>query len=119
VPVVSQVTEVLASLRDALPATGQAAFLSSLSDLLGARADLYGNLQDQIQNVIDQFDRFDEVPSISMLKVDAQDLGNEGFIREYFNALNPPSVADNAENIGIVLYGGTGLLSTLGKIFPI
>jgi hypothetical protein len=119
VPVVAEVTEVLASLRDILPATGQQAFLNNLSALLTQKAELFSLLQSQIQDVIDLFDRLGQVPSVSMLTVGGQDLGNDGFVREFFDANNPPVVGKGDFTLGVVLYGGSGVLDTLSKVFPI
>lgn len=119
VPIVADVTEVLASLRDLLPATGQKALQNSLSALMKEKSALFSRLQAQIADVIALFDRLGEVPSIAMLPVDAQDLGNDGFVREFFDADNPPVVGKGDFTMGIILYGGTGVLDTLRKIFPI
>jgi hypothetical protein len=76
-------------------------------------------LQSQIQDVIDLFDRLGQVPSVSMLTVGGQDLGNDGFVREFFDANNPPVVGKGDFTLGVVLYGGSGVLDTLSKVFPI
>lgn len=119
VPIIAQVTEVLASLRDILPATGQKAFLNSLSALMTKKAELFSLLQSQIQDVIDLFDRLGQVPSISMLTISGQSLGNNGFVREFFDANDPPVVGKGDFTMGIVLYGGKDVLNTLSRVFPI
>lgn len=118
VPVCAQVTEVLASIRDSIPAGGTSDFNARLAALLARKADLFGQIASQIQDVIDLFDNLDAT-GIHMLTVPVQDLGNEGFIREVFNAGNVPSVGKNDYTMGVVLYGGSGILNVLSKLFPV
>ncbi len=119
VPIVSLATEALASLRDMLPIGGQNEFLNNLVALIEAKAALFGQLEGVIDEIILLFDRLKEVPEIAMLPVPPQNQGNHGFVREYFNASNPPTVGSGDFTMGVVLYGGQGVYSLLQKIFPL
>ena len=118
VPVVAVVSEILKDFRDLLPDTGMSAFQSLLVDQLERKAELYTELEARISDVIALFNAFANVPTMSFLAVPAQTLGNDGFTDEVFKASDPPNIGDDDHTLGIVLYGGTGVLNILGKIFP-
>lgn len=119
IPITADVVETLARVRDSMPAYGMSTQFDRLAQILTAKAALFTNLAGEIQSLADAFDALGAVSGVHMLPISPQSGGNAGFMREAYGAGNPPAVGPTDKTLGVVLYGGSGVFSTLGKIFPI
>jgi len=117
VPVVGDIVEALATARDSMAAYGSQ--YDRLRTLLTAKADSYRMLATEIAALSTQLDAFSSIGTISVLPVEPQSGGNNGFIREMFDGGNVPPVGSSDYTIGVVLYGGSGFIDVVRKIFPV
>lgn len=119
VPPVGLAVEVLARVRDSMPAYGGGVQFDALSAVLEQKKLFFEALAAQIEDLVDVFNDLAGAPTIAMLPIPPQSGGNNGFISEAFGADNPPPIDPEDYTLGVVLYGGSGVYDTLGKIFPI
>src|SRR5690606_3025833 len=119
VPVTADVVDVLIQVRDALPVYGMSTQFKRLKTALEAKAALLSDISASITSLGNAFDQLSAVTGVHMLPIPPQNNGNQGFMREAYGAGNVPPVGPNDYTLGIVLYGGSGVYATLGKIFPI